>query len=365
MAYDGIQYGNRVDNFTERKVYAKVADNVLNSATYGARLMGMGKKFVGKTMDFTVKVTDSGLGEFFTGLETLTTSASDTTITMSFAQTGFAQPVVSIMMDSFANSGEAQTISLDQYKLEEAEGEASSRLGTAAYGTGSGNQPLGLEAHIDDGTNAPTIGGQSRTTYTNLRSTVTASGGTISLSKLATLEDTISASGSDTETPNVNLTTKTIWSLFEQLLQPTVRADYQAIGYPRLSVRGDSIVSQADLQGNAGFTVLTFRGKPVIKDDKCTSGVWYMINERYLFWAGRTEVPEAYKDYLEKISLGDRKTVEGVMSQYKLPSTNGWFFQKRMMLPNQAGMVGRIYVIGQVVGNQPRRHGKLTGVTGI
>jgi len=32
---------------------------------------------------------------------------------------------------------------------------------------------------------------------------------------------------------------------------------------------------------------------------------------------------------------------------------------------NQAGMIGRFYVIGQMVGSQPRRQGKLTGITGV
>lgn len=366
MAYDGIQFGGRVDNFGNRNLHRKVVDNVLSSRTYMSRLMGMGRRFEGKTMDFTVKVTDSGLGEFFTGLETLNTSASDTTITLSYAQTAFTQPVVSIMLESFANADQYGIISLDKYKMEEAMGEATQKLGTALYGTGIGNQPLGLEALVDDGTNASTIGGQSRTTYTNLKGIVTPSGGTLSLNKLATLEDSISASGLDTETPNVNLTTKTIWSLYEQLLSPQVRAEYASIGYPQLSMRGDTISkSRAELKGNAGFTVLTFRGNPVIKDDACTSGVWYMLNERYLFWAGRTEVPENYKDFIEKIDLKGGQVTEGVMAELDVPTSYGWFFQKRLMLPNQAGQVGRYYVIGQTMTDQPRRHGKLTSISSI
>ena len=85
MAYDGIQYNNRVDNFTERKLYTKVVDNILSSRTYASRLMGMSKEMVGKTWDYTVKVVDSASGEFFVGLETLNSAASDTTITLSYS----------------------------------------------------------------------------------------------------------------------------------------------------------------------------------------------------------------------------------------------------------------------------------------
>ena len=363
MAYDGIQNGNRVDNFGERKLYAKVVDNILTSSSYFARVMSMGKPMSGKTYDYTVKITDSGLGEFFTGLESLSLSASDTTIALSYAHSAFAQPVVSIMLESFANDGPEGTIDLDTYKLEEAQGEAVSRLGSAVFGTGSGDQPLGLGAIVDDGTDVATIGGQSRSTYSALNATRTASGGTLTLAKLATLYDTISASGLETEEPNINVTTKTIWSLYESLLAPTVRAEYASVGYNMLPVRGTQIVKTPDLMGHAGFTALTYRGRPVIKDDKCTTGNWFALNERYIEWRGRNSVPTKYKGKIEKVDLGASKTTEGVMAE--MPKAYGWFFQPYQMLPAQAGMVARLYVIGQMCTSQPRRSGRLTGITSV
>jgi hypothetical protein len=145
-----------------------------------------------------------------------------------------------------------------------------------------------------------------------------------------------------------------------------VRAEYSSIGYPALSLRGRNISpSRADLKGGAGFTSVSFRGIPVIADDAATSGVWYSINERYLYWAGRTSVPSKYSGQLEKVSLGGRGTLEGVGAQTTAPSSAGWFFQKQQIMPNQAGMIGRFYVIGQTIGSQPRRQGKLTGITGV
>lgn len=363
MASDGIAVNNRVDTTTERKLNAKVVDNVLNSRTYFSRLMGMGKPFTGKTYDYTIKVTDSGLGEFFAGLETLSSSASDTTITLSYAHTAFAQPVVLPLLESMANTGPEATIDLDVFKLEEAVAESTQRLGSAAYGSGSGNQPLGLAAIVDDGTSVSTIGGQSRSTYTQLKSTVTASGGTMTLAKLGTLHDSASAAGINTEEPTIHVTTKSIWSLYEQLLTPQVRAEYSSVGYDRLPIRGDVVVKPGELKGGAGFTALTYRGIPVIKDDAATSGVWFMLNENYLDWRGRTIVPDKFKGQISKVDLGTPRTIEGVAAA---PSNyNGWFFQELQMLPNQAGMIGRYYVIGQLMTSQPRRHAKLTGITGI
>lgn len=363
MVYDGITYGNRVDHTTERKLHAKVVDNVLNSRVYFSRVMGMGKPFVGKTYDYTIKITDSAQGEFVSGMEELSMAASDTTLQLSYAHTAFAQPVVLPMLESFANVGEAQTIDLDMFKMEEAVAEAVQRLGTAVYGTGSGDQPLGLGAIVDDGTDVTTIGGQSRSTYSQLEAQRTAAtGGVISLSALGTLDDDCSAAGVESETPTMNLTTKTVWSLYEQLLHPHVRAEYASVGYQALPIRGDTPVkTRAELKGHAGFTALTHRGVPVIKDDACTSGYFYKLNENYLDWRGRTIVPPKFRGKISRVTLGKPSTLEGVAAA---PSKyHGWFVQDLQMMPHQAGMVGRYWVIGQLMTSQPRRHGVLTGVT--
>ena len=363
MSYDGITNSNRVENTTERKLYAKVVDNVLNSRTLAAHLMGKGKPFNGKTFDYTIKITDSGAGEFFSGLETLASAASDTTIQLSYAHTAFAQPIVIPMLEAFANTGPEATIDLSAFKYEEAHAEATQKLGTAFYGTGTGEQPLGLGAICDDATDVSSIGGQSRSTYSALNGQRNASGGTLSLSKLATLYDDCSAAGIEAEEPTSMWTTKAIWSLYEQLLSPQVRADYRSVGYDMLPVRGDAMVKRVDLKGAAGLSALSFRGIPMLKDDGCTSQTLFMTNEHYLNWHGRTIVPAKFAGMIEKVNLGTPSTMEGVAAA---PSEyNGWFHQKEQMMPTQAGLLGRLYVIGQLCTSQPRRQGMLTGITGV
>jgi hypothetical protein len=366
FAYDGIVYGNRVDNTTYNKINAKVVDQVLNSRTFASRLLSMGKPFSGKTMDFPVKVVYANQGEFFTGLETLTSSATDTTVALSFAHTAFHQPAVSIMLESFANSGEQQAIDLDTFKMEEAIAEAVQSWGNAVYGTGTSNQPLGLEAIVDDGTNNSTIGGQSRSTYTSLKAQVQAFGsGILSLANLDTLYDATIASGLETEEPNLHLTTKSIWSLYGQLLSPQIRADYTYGGGVVLPLRGNEITRRADLGGQIGFTVLAYRARPLLRDDAAVSGKWYMLNERYFGWRGRTTVPSRYAAYLSKVDLGKNSTIDGVPASpdYAPPSNVGWFFQNYLMLPQQAGQIARLYGIGQMCGWSFRRQGKGTGIT--
>lgn len=366
--YDGIQYSNRVDATTERKLSEKITDTILNGRTYAARVVGMGKPFAGKRYDYSVKVVDSQSGEFFTGLESLSSQASDTLITLSYAHTAFAQPIVSIMLESFANVGEQQTIDLDAYKIDEGIGEAIQKWGHAIYGTGSANQPLGLGAIVDDGTDVGTIGGQSRNTYSVLQAQRSAaSSGVLSLVTLGTLEDSIVAAGIGTENPNIHVTTKTVWGLYEQLLQPQARNDYNMSGGDVIALRGNDMMKRADLGAQAGFTSLAYRGNPLIKDDDATSGNWFMLNERYNEWRGRTIVPSKYAGKIQKISLGSAKTTDGVMgsSQYAPPSSVGWFYQPYQMLPQQAGMVARLYCIGQFCTRQPRRNGRKTGITTV
>jgi hypothetical protein len=360
----GIAVHNRVEGTTERRLHAKVVDNILNYPTLFSRFMGRGMPFMGKTFDYTVKITESGLGEFFSGLETLSTAASDTTIELSYAHTAFSQPVVLPMLESFANTGPEATINLDQFKLDEAVAEAKEVLGEAIYGTGSGDQPLGLGAIVDDGTDVTTIGGQSRSVYAALKATRTASGGTLSLSKMATLWSAIVAAGAASEEPSIGVTTKTIFDLYESLLQPQVRAEYASVGFNALGIRSDAPVkSRSVLKGAAGFNSLSYRGIPIIADDKATSGVLWFLNENYIGWRGRTIVPSKYRGEVSKVNLGTPSTLEGVSAA---PSKyHGWFSQRLQMMPNQAGMIGRYYVIGQMCASQFRRHGRLDDIAGV
>lgn len=360
---DGIQNGQRVTGFGNRQLASKVVDNTLHTPFFGARLLANAKKFEGTSYDITMKITNSNRSEWFVGLETLNSSAANTTVTASYRHTALTTPVVSVMLESFANTGEYQEIDLDMYNIEEAEAELREEIGSAVFGTGAGNEILGLEAIVDDGTNVSTIGGLSRSTVAAMNAQVVASGGTLSIAKLGDLYDRISSANNATEEPTINVTTKDIFSLYEQLLAPQVRADYQAVGYPRISIRGNVMMKLPELQGNAGFTALAFRGVPVIKDDFCTSGVWYALNERYLFFVGRYQVPKKYAGQIKKVDLGKPSTIEGAAA---MPSKfNGIFFQEEQMLPNQAGMIGRFYLIGQLVCSQYRRQGKLTDITSI
>jgi len=357
---DGNALQNRVNILGTEKIHGSVINNVLNNPTLWSRFQGMGQKFSNKRMDFVIKATNSGRGKFFTGAETLSTAAADTRIQLQYLDTSYEQPVVSIGTELIRNSN--GVIDLHKAELDDAVAEMTTQLGTAIYAGPTAKQPLGLGSIIDDGTNAGTIGGQSRTTYTNLKATVTASGGTLTLAKLATLHSTISES-SPNEEPTIHVTPTDVWDNYESLLQPTVVARYADVGMNSLPVRGKAMVRSNELKGGAGFTALTYKTMPVIKDKFCTADTWFMINENYTGWYGRSDMPGALSPYLSKVSLGQPKTMTG--ADFVPSEHHGMYFKKEQMPVNQLAIVGHYILMGQMITTQPRRNGKLTGITGV
>lgn len=369
--YDGIQYNGRVDNTTNRDLYTKVIDQVLISPTYTTRTLGNGKPFdTGKTKDFTMDIQSDTSGQWFTGLEQLAVTPTQTTVTQSYAHTAFTQDQVVVMLDSFANVGSLGIIKIDEFKYKKAIAQVVQAMGSAIYGVGTANQMLGLEATVDDTTNVTTIGGISRSTYTTLKAYVTAaSSGKLTLALMAQVEDNIRAAGLSNERPNVGVTTKTVWSLYEQLLAPNIRTSYQEADYDRVLMKAKyGQRSSAKIRNSAGFTALSYRNMYVIDDDFCVSGNFYFLNEDYADWYGRSVVPEEFEGILEHIDFGsqDPYAGTGAMAVEEMPSPNhGFFYQAPMMLPTQAGKVGRFYALGQYIATSFRRQGKATGVTGV
>lgn len=369
FAPDGISNTARVDNLGNRDLYNKVVDQILNFPALYSRLVSQGTPFEGKTMDVTYDITADTQGQFFTSLETLNSSAVSTNVTGSYAHTAYTQPIVSIMLESFANVGSLGIINLDTYKFEKAGAQAMNTLGSAIYGLGTANQPLGFTAIIDDGTNASTIGGLSRSTYPALDSTITAySGGKLTLATLATQYDSAFAPGAEGESPNVGWMNATIFSLYEQLLTPFVRQSYRDVGYDKMRVR-DKYASRntGELRSASGFNALSYRDTYFIRDYFSTSQVLWMVNETYVTWAGRNEIPEEYKDVLEKVDFGSMTAYEGTGAiALEAPSEwNGWFYQKPLTIPDQAGRIARFYCIGQMIPKSFRRHSKGTGITSV
>src|SRR3990167_4103553 len=228
-------------------------------------------------------------------------------------------------------------------------------VGTMLYGDGTGNSnkdTLGLGALVDDGTLVATIGGLSRSTYTTLQSTVTASGGTLSLAKMSTLYNNIT---SGSQKPSLGITTEAIFSLYESLLQPQERI---AKDVSMMKSEGNMAKEGTGFIGGTGFTGLFFKGFPILADEKASSysgssTPLLFLNEDFIDWFAlpffETE-PIKYKnadvkgnDYSEVMGLGF--------------SWSGW-----IKPANQAALIGHVYLGGNLITDNPKRHGVLTGI---
>jgi len=216
-------------------------------------------------------------------------------------------------------------------------------LGTIFYADGTGNSskdPLGLAALVDDGSAVSTIGGQSRSTYSTLQSTVTASAGTLTLAKIDTLWAAIT---SGSQKPTAFYTTETVFNLYGQLLRPQERINKEA---SRM---------KSELYGSTGFTSLDYNGKPLIMDEKCTSGALIGVNEKFVdFYA----LP-----FFNAKPIGYKSQMEG--NDYDAPIGLGFSWSDWIIPANAGAVVGHIYFGGQFITTNPKRHGKLTGITGI
>ena len=205
-----------------------------------------------------------------------------------------------------------------------------------------------------------TYGGLNRSEVAGANADVTAAGsGIISLALVRIEMTAVSAAGAGQEAPTIALTTPEVWDLFESLLTPTISARYDVTdvkGYNRVSGKTPmgTTVPESELKGAAGFVAISFRGRPVVADDKCPAGLFFWLNEHYLSFY------RLLSSDLRSVDSNPTKT-EGANEDIKQPS----FLQlKDFMSPiNQFGEIGALIVMGNLICKAPRRQGKITGIT--
>jgi hypothetical protein len=325
---------NKTDQF--------VVDTVLNSNVLFQRVVRASKKWSGRTLRQSIKVSKNTTSTSFRGFDTFSTSATDNRVVLEFTPS-FHQISCSLPGDELSVADtEDKVLDLMKLTIQSDTEDLADDLGTAFYADGTGNTSkdvLGLAALVDDGTAVANIGGQSRSTYTTLKSTVTASSGTLTLAKIDTLWSAV-ASGS--QKPTVGLLTEAVFNFYGQLLRPQERIMKEAS-----RMKG--------LTGGTGFTALEYNAKPMIADEKTTAEAMILLNENFVDFHALpffNAKPVAYKSQ-----------VEG--NDYEAPMGLGFSWGDWVVPANAGAVVGHIYFGGQFITSNPKRHGKLTGITGI
>lgn len=323
-------------------------DQVLRDNYFFGKLMSKTKRWNGAQMLFPIKYQKGVATVAFNGFDLLPITQQPVSINMTFYPTFMATNVALAGSEMSINATPMQTLKLLSVTMESRKQDAADDIGNFLQGDGTsfgGKAPNGLANTIDNGTVSATYGGLSRPTYTGLNSTVTASGGTISLVKVRTLWNGIS---DGPVTPNFIGTDYTTWGYFEQLQTPFQRnnADFSP------AVKNQSA-------STSGYSAMRWDGMEINRDKKFTTGNFYMMNLDSLewyglkWWEGERVSPKA-RDiegnvYEDKVyAPGDTFTWTGMIKAYNQGTVNGFM------------MVG-----GQLICTAPFRQGVLTGITGI
>ena len=312
-------------------------------------------KWRGEYIKKSIKVVKNTNGTSFAGFQTLPSQAVNTRQFLLFPAKFYEIDVTVPLTDLAVNlTDDEKILDLAEAEMTSSAEDMADDLGNIFYKDGTGNGSLdfnGLTNIVDDTTNSSaTYGGLSRSTYTTLKSTVTASSGTLSLVKMATLYNAIT---DGTIMPSMGITDRATFSLYEQLIEPKNRI---YITVPE--IRKDN---KEGLAGTAGYTTLTYKGVGIIPDRKCVNagvgGALYFLREEDLEFRAVEKMPEMEPvKFVEKdFQDNDYSNVKGLGFHW-----TGW-----VKPVNQLAYVGRVVLGGEFWSMNPRRHGVLTGITTI
>ena len=307
-------------------------------------MLGRAKKWRGETLKQPIKVSKNSTGQSFSGFDTFSTSATNNRVNLS-ENPRFYQITAALPLDELSvNQTDAKVLDLAAIELGSAAEDMADDVGTLFFADGTGNSNkdfLGLGALVDDGGDVATIHGQSRSTYTTLQSTDTASGGSVSLAKLSTLHSAVT---SGSQKPTLGVCNETVWNLIETLIAPQERI-----------VKDEPMIRKGTI-GGSGFTALFYRGTPIIADEKSTAQYFFWLNEDYLEWYGLpVALTEPIKFRSQDIKGNDYSSLTGL----------GFSWSDWIKPSNSASVVGHIYLGGELCGWNPKRQGRLTGITSI
>lgn len=321
------------------KLLPKVVDTVLNGNVFATRVLSGAKRWMGERIKCPVKYAKNTTGGAFSGFDTFATSATDNRVNLEYVPK-FYKITVALPLDELsANQTEQRVLDLASLELQSASQDMADEIGTLFYGNGTSKEFLGLGALIDDGTNAATIGGLSRTTYPTLKSTVTASSGVLTLAKMSTLYSAIT---SGAQKPTMGLCSESVFNIYEALLQANER------------IVKEVPFGKGEYVSGTGFTGLYFKGFPILSDEKATAETLFFVNEDFIDWyALPVAMTEAVKYKAVDIKGNDYSSVMGLGFSW-----SGW-----IKPTNSASIVSHIYLGGELTTSNPKRHGKLTGIT--
>ncbi len=310
----------------------------------------------GTSFKFAIKYQDTTNGGNMGIADKLDTNRQNVRVQANFNLKAANKPVVVAIAETTANMGDEQIVDLLSTEFDSQAQSLMTLMAQNLYtGNGSGNDWDSLANAASDSTLFATYGDLSRSTYSAWNGYYLASTGTLTLAKLATADDAVTIG---VDSPDLALTTKAIWSTYESLLTPSVRANFSTTGYPRMNAWG-GVPATPGFGGQQGFVYLTFRGTPIAKDEQVPSGKFFLTNTKSFGFVGFN-----YQD--ENIMTANfKQTSDAVPSGVpgNVKSTRGFQFRKMMSPVDQLTKVGYLIYAGNFVATDCRLNGTLAGTS--
>jgi hypothetical protein len=310
----------------------------------------------GTSYKFAIKYTDTTNGGNIGIADRLDTDRQNVRVQAEFNLKATYKPVVVAIAETTANMGDEQIVDLLDTEFDSQAQSLLNNLAQNLYtGNGTGNDWDSLANAASDSTLFATYGSLSRSTYPSFSGYYLAATGALTLAKLATADDAVTIG---VDSPDLALTTKSIWSTYESLLTPSVRANFSTSGYPKMNAFGG--VSSAPTMGaSQGFVYLTFRGTPIAKDEQVPSGKFFLVNTKSFGFVGFD-----YKDE-NIVTANFKQTTDAVPAGVpgNVKSTKGFQFRKMMSPVDQLTKVGYLLYAGNFVAVNPRLNGTLSATS--
>lgn len=311
----------------------------------------------GTSFQFPIKYQDTTNGGNMGIADKLDSDRQNVRVRTDFNLHAANKPVVVAIAETTANMGDEQIVDLLDTEFDSQAQSLMTLMAQNLYtGNGTGNDWDSLANAASDSTLFATYGSLSRSTYTAWNGYYLALTGALTLAKMATADDAVTIG---VDSPDLDLTTKAIWSTYESLLTPTVRATYTTSGYPRMNAWGGVSSPSSGLAGEQGFVYLTFRGTPIAKDEQVPSGKFFLTNSKGFGFVGFN-----YQD--ENIMTANfRNTSDAVPSGVpgNVKSTRGFQFRKMMSPVDQLTKVGYVIYAGDFIATEPRLQGTMAAVS--
>ena len=251
----------------------RLVDNIYNNVVILKLVNEAGNKKVingGTSIVETLIRDKQNAGGFYLGADVLNNTQVNTTTLLEYKWQNCYEPIVINRDEERQNSGDMhKIIDLVGTKIQLSERAIMDRLDNAlSTPAGDANYLISLEDLVGSGT-LGSIAGASNTFW---QSTLTTSGAfaTQGLTDMTTAAYLVSSSAT-IDNPTHYITTKTVFQKFEQTRLPLER------------------ISNGVLAANAGFTNLTFKGRPVIYGNYIGSGLLFGLNMNYIYLAVDSE----------------------------------------------------------------------------